>query len=181
MNEKGLGFGHGRTPQRSTSVGPQFSGMTQLSRRKRPRAPIRDLTLRLLSKVTHYEHKVSGIKISKQKAHHFRREDIRLAGLPYCAILISLRTRMPQSRAMAGTLRVIAHYARTKVPGFEHCQLPQVRPHGTRTEVRRIVPVAIGPRANIKSRTQRPGPPCNTGRRRVSRRPLRHVRINGNR
>lgn len=164
------------------NVRPKASSVRSPSdrHRKGSPAPIRDFVLSRLSVITHFEHKASGIKISKRRGHHFRREDIRSAGLPYCAILIALRRRMPQSRAAAGTLRVIAHFARTKVPGFEHCQLPQVRPHGTRTEARRIAPVAIGPRANSISGTGRPSS-YNTDRRRVPRRPLRRFRIKGHR
>lgn len=133
--------------------GPLSARKSSLSSRRpayRPRtrgSPMRNLVLQLLSRVTHFEHKKSGLKISTLAAAKLPRDEIRSAGLPYFTILMILRRRIPRSTATQGTLRVIAHFARTQIPGFENCDLPQVRPHGTRREVRRIS------RANFNCRT----------------------------
>jgi hypothetical protein len=91
-------------------------------------ARVRDAILSALSIVTHFEHKRTGEEIAPTNVHHYSRKDLRSVGLSYPEALLVVQARCPGSRASTGFLRCCAHYVRMGEPGYEGCELPQVRP-----------------------------------------------------
>lgn len=99
-------------------------------RTKKPktrRQPMRDLILKLLAKVTHYEDK-KGVRIKRK--HEADRDPAQVfsVGMSYGEILKRVKARFPKSKISNGQLRWNAAMVRAEETGFENCTLPQKRP-----------------------------------------------------
>lgn len=103
---------------------------------KRPRRqPIREVMMKHLAVVSHYECGKTGKKLSRQAAARRQRSEVISVGLAYPEVLRRIRRELPDARTTGGTLRVACWATRNGEPGFEDFKLPQKRPHNSTEQV----------------------------------------------